>query len=124
MSTVTINDKEYTIPEMSFDAVCELEENGVELLNMNGKHPKIATTLRGLVAWVMDADPKTASREISAHIAKGGNIMDIMDPITTEMSRTGFFKRDADTETKVKKYPQDHQPKKSQKKSTNRSQTS
>lgn len=123
MSYVTINDKEYQIPEMSFDAVCELEENGVELLNMTGKHPKIATTLRGLVAWVMNVDAKTASREISAHIAKGGNIMDILDPITTEMGRTGFFKQSADTETNVKKYPQDHQPKKSQKKNTNRSQT-
>ena len=122
MSVVTINDKEYTIPEMDFNAVCELEENGVELLNINSRHPKIATTLRGLVAWVMGVDTATASREISAHIANGGNIMDIMDPITTEMSRTGFFGQ-KNAETKVKKYPQDHQ-KKSPKKNTSPSQKS
>ena len=121
MSYVTINDKEYPIPEMSFDAVCELEENGVELLSMNSRHPKLATTLRGLVAWVMGTDAATASREISAHISKGGNIMDILNPITDEMGKTGFFKRDADTDKKVKKYPQDHKSK--SQKNTNRSQS-
>ena len=122
MSVVTINGKEYTIPEMDFNAVCELEENGVELLNINSRHPKIATTLRGLVAWVMGADAATASKEISAHIAGGGNIMDIMDPITTEMSRTGFFGQKT-AETKVAKYPQDHQ-KKGQRKNTSHTQKS
>ena len=91
MSSVIINEKEYELPEFNFDAICQLEENGVYLLNMDKENPKIATMLRGLVAWIIDASPEVASREIQAHIANGGNIGDILNEVTKELGRSGFF---------------------------------
>ena len=94
MSKVTINGKEYTIPEFTFDTVCELEENGVDLLSgVNDR--KLATTVRGLVAWVTGYDTRSASREIQEHIENGGNIVDILNAISNEMSKSGFFTRGA-----------------------------
>ena len=94
MSKVTINGKEYEIPEFTFDTVCELEENGVDLLS-GGNDRKLATTVRGLVAWVTGYDTRSASREIQEHIENGGNIVDILNAISEEMSKSGFFTRGA-----------------------------
>lgn len=88
---VMINEKRYEIPEVNFDAVCELEEMGVEFLALNPNKPRLASTIRGLAAWVMGVDLKTASREIEAHIANGGNIADILEKITGAVQKSGFF---------------------------------
>ena len=91
MNEVTINGKTYPVPEMSFDAICQLEEAGVNLLNTDKKNPKIATMLRGLVAWIMDVEPSVASAEIQAHIESGGNIMEILDAVTGALQSSSFF---------------------------------
>ena len=116
MNKVTINGKEYTIPEVDFDAVCELEERGVDLLAADAKHPKLAITLRGIVAWIMGVDERSASREIMDHIRDGGSIIDILNGVTTAMQDSGFFgqKKTAN----VTQIPQDHQ--KPRKKNRNR----
>ena len=119
MNKVTINGKEYEIPEVDFDAICELEEKGVDLLSADAKHPKLAITLRGIVAWIMNAPEKTASAEIMGHIQNGGNIIDILNAITTAMQDSGFFgqRRTAS----VSQMPQYHQkPKKPKNNNKNR----
>ncbi len=110
MKYIEINGKEYEIPELDFDAVCELEENGVNLLNMDRKNMKVASVVRGLVAWIMKCDTATASKEIEGHIAGGGNIGDLFVAINEGLSESRFFKRGGENR-KVKKYPQDHQRK-------------
>lgn len=91
MRTVSINDKTYTIPDVTFDTICELEENGVYLLNFDKDNRKIATMIRALTAWVMQVDVATASAEISEHIAKGYDLMDIMTAVTEAITDSGFF---------------------------------
>ena len=113
MNKVTINEREYTIPEVDFDAVCELEEKGVDLLAADAKHPKLAITLRGIVAWIMGVPEKVASREIMDHIQKGGNIIEILNAVTEAMQDSGFF---GQRETaNVTRMPQDHQRKRKNK---------
>lgn len=113
MNKVTINGREYTIPEVDFDAVCELEEKGVDLLAADAKHPKLAITLRGIVAWIMGAPEKVASREIMDHIQNGGNIIEILNAVTEAMQDSGFF---GQRETaNVTQMPQDHQRKRKNK---------
>lgn len=113
---VTINGEEYQIPKLNFDAVCELEERGVNLLGMSGKDMKLATTTRGLIAWIMDTDLKTASREIEGHIQSGGDLAEIFTAISTAMEESGFLSQNRKN---VKKYPQDHQRKETPKKNQN-----
>ena len=127
MNKVTINGKTYLIPEVNFDAVCELEENGVDLLAMDSRHPKLATTLRGLCAWIMKVEPRVASREIEAHIKAGGNIIEVLEAVTDAMKDSGFFGQSG-TE-RVTPIPRDHQRKKNRnrpdhEKTTDASQTS
>lgn len=109
MSYVIINGNKYNIPEVDFDAVCELEERGVNLLNVDKSNMKLATMARGLVAWIMGVDVQTASKEIETHIANGGNIIDIVSRVTDSINNSGFFKQGG------KKQPQDHKGKQSRK---------
>lgn len=105
MSYVIINGNKYDIPEVDFDAVCELEERGVNILNQDKSNAKLATMCRGLAAWIMGTDVHTASRELEAHVTNGGNILDIINRATDAINNSGFFKQGG------KKQPQDHQKK-------------
>ena len=105
MSYVIINGNKYDIPEIDFDAVCELEEYGVELMAINKNSPKIASTVRGFAAWVMATDLETASKEIASHIQGGNGIVEIFNSMIDAVQNSGFFKQGG------KKQPQDHQKK-------------
>ena len=113
MSEITINGRNYTVPELDFNAVCDLEEKGVNILNM-GNDMKIATMVRGLTAWIMNVDLATASREIQAHIQNGGNVMDILNSFTAAVDNSGFF---GQTRENRKAIPMDHQKKQNHRKS-------
>lgn len=108
MNTVTINGREYKVPELDFNAVCELEERGVNILNL-GENVKVASMVRGVAAWIMGTDLKTASAEIQGHIQNGGNIMDILDALNESADESGFFKQGQ--QASQKKIPMDHQRK-------------
>lgn len=105
MSYVIINNNRYEIPEINFDAICELEERGVNLLSMDKNKPNIATITRGLVAWIMNTDVKNASREIEAHISNGGDIAEVFTIVSDVIQNSGFFGRNR------QKQPQDHKGK-------------
>lgn len=109
MGNVVINGKSYKVPEMDFNAVCELEERGVNILNL-GENVKVASMVRGVAAWIMRTDLKTASAEIQGHIQNGGNIMDILDALNEAADESGFFKQGQE-QASQKKIPMDHQRK-------------
>ena len=90
---VTINGKDYQIPEVTFDTICQLEENGISLMNMSSNDRKIATMIRALVAWVMNTDKETASAELTEHIRNGGSIIDVTNAVTEAIGDAGFFSR-------------------------------
>lgn len=120
---VTINDREYEVPEVDFDAICQLEEKGVYLLNFDRNERKIGMMIRGLAAWVMDTDEQTASREISEHIRKGGNVMEIANVVVEAVTESGFFGRNQSQE-KVQQIPQNREQRRAQNHSKNRNHTS
>ena len=108
MNSVTINGTEYEVPELTFDAICQLEESGVNLLGMNRKNMKIASLIRGLVAWIMDVEPEVASMEIQQHIENGGNIYEIISAVTSELNNSGFFGGNSTERRQEKAVPMDH----------------
>ena len=116
MAKLRINGRDYQIPEMDFDAVCELEERGVNLFGMENveKNGKMLTTIRGLVAWVMDTDLKTAGHEINEHLKNGGGLEEIIYGINGAINDSGFF------QDKKPKRPQDHKVAQYPKKRKNR----
>ena len=106
---ITINGNKYEIPELTFDAVCELEERGINLMDLGNGRTKIATTIRGLVAWIMGTDTKTASIEIEKHLMNGGDFNEILDKCSEALSNAGFLSQ------KGPKQLQDHMGKQSNK---------
>ena len=116
MKSIVLNGQTYDIPEMTFEQICRLEENGVYLLNMNRKDRNVALMLRGIVAWIMDAEPEVESATIQAHLENGGRIDEILVAVREAMEESGFFGNQARQEEQAVPAPQDHL--KSQKKST------
>lgn len=110
-----INGEDYTIPELNFDAMCELEEKGVYLLGMDEKNPKLATMIRGFVAWTMNVPEREAGNEIQKHIMNGGDLGDILKDIMKAAENSGFFKKSGQAKAKqIQSRPQDFQRKKNQ----------
>jgi hypothetical protein len=128
-SYVTINGKKYEVPQMDFNTVVELEENGVSLLAMNEDNPKIATMLRAFVAWIMNTSAKKAGQEIQKHLMNGGNLVDLITVLTEALESSGFSNGSRPQPSKVERLPQDHQKgqknkNRSHEKNTSQSQTS
>lgn len=105
MSKVIINGQEYTVPELTFNEVCRLEERGIYLLNMDPKDRKVASMLRGFVAWITDTSPEVASNLLQEHIMNGGRIDDIANAVSEAFEESGFFGQGR----KASKIPMDHQ---------------
>ena len=83
-----LNNKEYKIPELTFNTICKLEKKGVNLFAMDDG---ILGMVRGMVALAMDTDIETAGEEIEKHIATGGDLAEIMEEATEVIRESGFF---------------------------------
>ena len=121
MSSVVINNKTYEVPKLDFDTVCQLEENGISLLAMNGSNPKIATMLRAFAAWIIGCSPQQASAEIQEHLEAGGNITDLLTAITSALNDSGFSKGNRQNQ-RVREFPE-HQKKNRNRKRNNNGNT-
>lgn len=83
-----INNKEYTIPELSFNAMCKLEDMGVNFADME---KKTLSTVRGFLALAMDGNLDKAGTELEKHLASGGNIEEVVTEIGKAVEKSGFF---------------------------------
>ena len=118
MNKVVLNDVEYDVPEITFEEVCRLEEKGIYLLNMDPNDRRVASLIRGFVAWITGKEPAEASAILQEHLENGGSIDDIVTAVQKAFNESGFFGQGR----KVRKTPQDHQ-KKGSKRNTSASQT-
>lgn len=82
-----INGKSYKMPELSFNAMCRLEDMGISLADFE-KKPMAA--IRGFLALAI-GDTETAGRELEAHIVGGGDFTEIVEEITKAVQDSGFF---------------------------------
>ena len=83
-----LNGKEYRNAPLDFNAVCRLEEMGVNL-NRMGDCPM--TTARAYAALCMRKPLSMAGAEIEAHIIGGGSIHAILEAFSQEVEKSGFF---------------------------------
>lgn len=84
---MTINGKTYKMPELNFNAICQLEDMGISLTDFD-KKPMAA--IRGFLALAI-GDAETAGKELEAHIINGGDLSEIADEITKAVQNSGFF---------------------------------
>ncbi len=83
-----INDREYVIPELNFNAMCRLEEMGASFTDMD---KKVLSTVRAFLALAMGGDIEEAGMEIEKHIASGGGFDEMMKDISRAVEESGFF---------------------------------
>lgn len=82
-----INGKNYKMPELNFNAMCNLEDMGVSITSLDKKP---MATIRGFIALAI-GDPEKAGKELEEHIVNGGTLDDIISDITKAVSESGFF---------------------------------
>lgn len=85
---MTINGKFYKDAELDFNAVCEMENMGVSIQNIDDN---IMSAARAYAAICMHRPLKIAGAEIEAHIINGGTLADILEPFNKKAEESGFF---------------------------------
>jgi hypothetical protein len=84
-----INGNTYHIPELDFNAMCKLEDMGVNLMQMENKTFML---VRGLLALAMKTDLEGAGKELESHIINGGRLEDLTEEINKAVTESGFFR--------------------------------
>ena len=82
-----INGTTYKMPELNFNAMCQLEDMGISLADFD-KKPMAA--IRGFLALAI-GDTETAGKELEAHIVNGCDFSEIADVIAKAVQNSGFF---------------------------------
>ena len=86
--TFTINGKLYQAREITFNAICELEDAGVSLTEIESKP---ISTVRSYFAICLGGNKEFAGQEIEKHIINGGNLDEIMTAFREELADSDFF---------------------------------
>lgn len=98
MKTFTLNGNVYQAKEIDFNMICDLEEQGISLEDIEKKPMSM---IRTYIAFCMNANKEYAGKEIEAHMIAGGNLGDIASVMSSAMEESGFFQ--AISESKAKK---------------------
>ena len=89
--TINVNGKVYKIPEIDFNAVCELEELGLDFSKMNKKTFSVG---RILLAFVMNVSLEEAGKAYSKHSENNNNALnEIMIPLFNAVNESDFFQK-------------------------------
>ena len=86
--TFTINGKLYQAREITFNAICELEDAGVSLTEIESKP---ISTVRSYFAICLGGNKEVAGQEIEKHIINGGDLDEIMTAFREELADSDFF---------------------------------
>ena len=107
--TVEINGTVYDVPELNFNAIAELAENGIDIFDRKVGKKSTLSIVRGIAAWIMGCDVEEAGNEIQAHMIENGDLPPIIDLFREEVNNSVFIKKLV--EKKARKEPQDHKRK-------------
>lgn len=83
-----VNKNKYVKLPFDFNMVCELEENGVDMEDINKKPLKLVREYFAICAGITSIE---AGDEIQKHIIGGGTLDSISDAMRTEIEKSDFF---------------------------------
>ena len=89
VKTFEVNGKIYKAKEFDFNLLCDLEEQGLSLEEVDKKPMSLIRTYFMFCAGI---SKENAGREIESHIANGGEFTDIVEIISQQMQDSGFFR--------------------------------
>lgn len=99
MKTFNVNGTEYRAREFDFNMICDMEDMGVTLEDIQRKPMSM---VRAYLAICSGKGNQFAGKEMEKHIVGGGNFDGIMEVITSQMNESDFFRslnQGAETET-------------------------
>lgn len=103
MRRIVINGREYTAKPFDFNMICDLEDLGVSIEDIERKPVSIVRAYAGIC---MGKSAKESGIEIQEHLLNGGSFDDIMKVISKEMEESDFFRNlGKNKEKKTPTYP-------------------
>jgi len=90
MSTVKINQKNYTVPELTFRHLPMMEKSGLSVIDMMSPR-YIFTTAEVFTSIVVGCDTDYADHLLEQHILGGGEIEPIWEAFIKAVNDSGFF---------------------------------
>lgn len=87
--TFEVNGRIYKAREFDFNFLCDLEEQGLSLDDVEKKPMSLVRTYFMFCAGL---SKENAGKEIESHIEKGGDFTDIVEVISEQMQDSGFFR--------------------------------
>lgn len=107
-----INGRDYRVPELGFNTVCDLEEKGIsiyDIINPKVLKKKFMSIIRAFVGLATGLEPEESSALIEEHLLNGGTMDGWLDEIIESVEKSGFFQQLVNR--KNPKAPQDHKKK-------------
>ena len=100
---ITIGGKNYPLPKIDFNAVCELEDLGFDFSKVD---KKMMSTGRALLAFVMKTDTQTATLAFEKELDVNKNAFnDIFVPLFNMISESDFFRAMAQQDVEAETQP-------------------
>lgn len=84
-----INGKSYKAKEFDFNLLCDLEDQGLSLDDIDKKPMSLVRTYLSFCAGITK---EMAGKEIEAHIENGGKLNDVVEAMSDMMKDSGFFR--------------------------------
>lgn len=99
---IKINNKNYTVPQLGFGHMTQMEDMGFSILDLFQKKKafSMATAFVGVVA---NCDREEAEGLIEQHVLGGGDINEIYEAFQKAIEQSGFFKKLLKVEETVEK---------------------
>lgn len=90
MQKFTVNNKEYNAVPFDFNLICEFEDRGLSMTDIDSKPNLVA---REYFAICANLSTMAAGKELEHHYLNGGNLAEITAVLATEMGKSDFFRK-------------------------------
>lgn len=85
---IVINGKVYPTKEITFNTVCQFEDMGIPMSEIEAKSIMF---VRAYAAMCMDKKADQAGDEIEKHVMNGGSMDELADVLRQAVEESGFF---------------------------------
>lgn len=106
MRRFLVNGKTYKSKELDFNAMCDLEDMGVSMVDIKSKNMSL---IRAYLAFCGNISAEEAGNEIMLHLKNGGKFDEIMEWLKEAIENSDFFRflkeraEEEDSESKTEK---------------------
>lgn len=109
----SVNGKSYKAKEFDFNLLCDLEEQGLSLEDIDRKPMSL---IRTYLAFCGNITKEQAGKEIEWHLENGGKFNDVVEAMSQQMQDSGFFRSLGQTAETEESETSTQSPKKSSRK--------